>query len=156
MLYSYRVLEIPGSLFVLALISYAAAGWIGAWILQLDRRVLLRFVYAFLVPGVLFALASIPEREDELVFGALVAGLLIAGALGAASVNKSWLWIAAGSLAFGILPFLCLALYEVCVDWLNLYDFSAFAAPVMGAAISGFLFGGALSLWGNPRRTATA
>ena len=90
------------------------------------------------------------------MFVALVVGLLIAGAWSAASVNKSWHWIAAGSLAFGILPLLFLALYEMCLKWLDLYDFSAFAAPVMGAAISGFLFGGALNLWGNPRITATA
>jgi hypothetical protein len=142
--------------FVLALVSYASCGWIGGWILQLDRSVLRRFVLAFLVPGVLFAAASIPAREYELMFVALIVGLLIAGAWSAASVHKSWHWIAAGSLAFGVLPLLSLALYEMCLEWLNLFDFSAFAAPLMGAAISGFLFGGARALWGNPRITATA
>ena len=155
-LYVYRTVTISGILALLALMSYVCWGWIGARILKVDRTYLRRFLIAFLVPGALFAAASISDRNDELVFVALLVGLLIAGSLSGAAVRRNWRLVAAGSLAFGLLPFFFLALYDVCLKVLDLQQFSAFAAPMMAAALSGFLFGSALALWGNPRTTATA
>jgi len=97
-----------------------------------------------------FCAGQVSLDRDEIVLLILLAcGLVLAAVIGAAWMRKGTRWVIAAGAAWAVLPLLFGVMFFLGYELFSSEEHAMLFGAVIGAVLTGALFGAAYARWGN-------